>query len=80
MAKKQITPEETEFFQRLGMAIKVARIERRLTQLDLCDLAHIAPPTIYHVETGVKPTSMSTYLKVMKILGLTFEIKKVDQQ
>ena len=48
------TPNETKFLKSIGSAIRTFRLERKLTQEDLGELADVNPKYIGELERGEK--------------------------
>jgi HTH-type transcriptional regulator/antitoxin HipB len=58
----------------LGTAIRIAREEQGLRQDELALAAGVSVRTVHQVESG-KPTSrLDVVLRILRALGLTFEI------
>lgn len=58
----------------LAAQIKRARKERKLSQQDLADLAHLPKSTIGRIEAGITSPKVSTLLQLSKALGTPFII------
>ena len=64
----------------MGQIIAKRRIDLRLDQLDLSEMAGITVKTLYLIEKGIGNPSLKTLNKVLNLLGLTIqvEIKKAN--
>ena len=63
----------------LGHAIKVARLERSLTQQQLGELVGVQKAQISKIEKGIKNTRFETMLKIFNALGtkVSFQIEMI---
>ncbi len=59
----------------ISSVIRKRRKLLKITQDDLADLAEISKRYLYTIEKGLANPSVETLLKMMDVLGLTFEIK-----
>ena len=60
---------------KVGEFIRERRIELRLRQEDLSEMAGVNMKTIQQIEMGTGNPSFHTFLKLFKILGLTFAVE-----
>lgn len=59
---------------KIGLKIKQARKQKRLTQADLADILGLKTAAISKYETGkIKQIPFETRLKIVHILGLNFQ-------
>ncbi|MHB1528764.1 MAG: helix-turn-helix domain-containing protein [Acidiferrobacteraceae bacterium] len=72
MAKKiaPLLPLTTEFLQRFGERLRLARLRRRLTAKQVAERAGMAPMTLRSLERGGTGVTMGAYLAVMQVLGI----------
>ena len=72
MAKKiaPLLPSTTEFLQRFGERLRLARLRRRLTAKQVAERAGMAPMTLRSLERGGSGVTMGAYLAVMQVLGI----------
>ena len=59
-------PEELE--SRLGHQVRAQRVSRRLTQVELAELANVSVRAIKNLESGAGST-IATFVKVLRALG-----------
>lgn len=52
-----------------GQRVKVARLEKRLTQEALAERAGVSTPFIGHIERGTRKASMETLVSIANALG-----------
>jgi transcriptional regulator with XRE-family HTH domain len=60
---------------KVGEFIRERRIELRLRQEDLSEMAGVNMKTIQQIEMGTGNPSFRTFLKLFGILGLTFAVE-----
>ena len=72
MAKKKIIllPKAQRILHEMGENIKLARLRRKLSAMQLCERANISRPTLLAIEKGAPSVSIGNYLQVLFILGL----------
>ncbi|NDU90567.1 MAG: helix-turn-helix domain-containing protein [Ferrovum sp.] len=63
-------PSTTEFLQRFGERLRLARLRRRLTAKQVAERAGMAPMTMRNLERGSAGVTMGAYLAVMQVLGI----------
>ena len=54
--------------KKLGKRIKLARVERDLTQVKLAQMIHVQQESISRYETGASAPSIETLMKIAKVL------------
>ncbi len=54
----------------LGTQIKLARLRRKLSAMQVSERANISRPTLFSIEKGGASVSIGAYLQVLAVLGL----------
>ena len=62
--------------QELGRALKDARKEAGLTQVQLAELVDLSDRTVRDVEKGASGVSLGAALKIVDALGLHLEVRR----
>lgn len=75
MRKTKLEYEISDVLKQIGKNIRLARMRRRYTSTELSKLANISRPTLWHIEIGKRGVALSTYYRVLEVLGLEDEIK-----
>jgi transcriptional regulator with XRE-family HTH domain len=70
-------PAITRILDELGANIRMARLRRHLSTVQVAERAGIARQTLYHVERGDPAVSLLNYALVLHVLGLEKDIAKV---
>lgn len=65
-----LLPSTTEFLQRFGERLRLARLRRHLTAKQVAERAGMAPMTLRNLERGSAGVTMGAYLAVMQVLGI----------
>jgi len=65
-----LLPSTTEFLQRFGERLRLARLRRRLAAKQVAERAGMAPMTLRSLERGGAGVTMGAYLAVMQVLGI----------
>ncbi|MBI2801739.1 MAG: helix-turn-helix domain-containing protein [Gammaproteobacteria bacterium] len=65
-----LLPSTTDFLQRFGERLRLARLRRRLTAKQVAERAGMAPMTLRSLERGGAGVTMGAYLTVMQVLGI----------
>jgi len=73
---KFVSPQAQITADRLGRAIRRARLARKATQKDLADRARMSSLTWLRIEKGVASIAMGTWLAALEQTGL---LGKLDQ-
>jgi DNA-binding Xre family transcriptional regulator len=76
LIQKKVKGKFPGFFQKFGILIREARIEKGLNQKQLADAIGMKQPDISRIEEGKKNITLFTLMRLCKIL----EIKKVDTE
>jgi transcriptional regulator with XRE-family HTH domain len=76
MPKKRIIllPKTARILAELGENIKLARLRRKLSSVQVAERANISRPTVVAVEKGSPTVSMGSYLLVLQVLGMEKDI------
>jgi transcriptional regulator with XRE-family HTH domain len=76
MAKKRIVilPKTARILAELGENIKLARLRRKLSSVQVAERANISRPTAVAIEKGSPTVSMGSYLLVLQVLGMEKDI------
>jgi y4mF family transcriptional regulator len=61
--------------QTLGSQIRIRRRALKLTQQELADLAEVSSHFVLDVENGKESIRLDKLTKVLKVLGLSLELK-----
>jgi len=72
-----LLPKLEDILEQVGENIKLARLRRRLTSLQVCERAGIAKATLWNIEKGSPAVAMGTYLQVLFVLGLEKDLLKI---
>ncbi|MFT7667535.1 MAG: HTH-type transcriptional regulator/antitoxin HipB [Planctomycetota bacterium] len=62
-----------------GEALRQARQNLHLSQIQVCDLAGVGPAFLYELEHGKATVRMDKVLAVLNVLGLGLELRKSSQ-
>ncbi len=66
--------------KKLGKAIKVLRLSRKISQTELAELTDLSVPFISHIETGRSKASLETIVKIAGALKLNVDRLLVGNQ
>lgn len=75
----RLRPKENKILILLGENIKLARLRRKLTTVQVSERANISRSTLWHVEKGSGHIGIGIYLQVLSVLGLADDLKKVAE-
>ena len=75
--KANLLPKEARILEHLGKNIKLARLRRKLTTVQISERANIGRSTLWHVEKGSEHIGIGIYLRVLSILGLADDLLKI---
>lgn len=72
MAKRKqvILPKSSRILSELGENIKLARLRRKLSTMQVAERANISRPTLLEIEKGSPSVSIGSYFSVLQVLGL----------
>lgn len=83
-----MTDMEMDAFKQIGSRIRAARVDKKMSQADLAEKAHLCLPQISELELGKVKMNLSTFIKIIEALQVsadsilrpdTPEIKNVYQ-
>jgi transcriptional regulator with XRE-family HTH domain len=79
MEGKNITilPRLEKVLAQLGQNLKLARLRRKLTTLQVAERAGINRTTLWHVEKGAPHVGMGAYAQVLFVLGMEKDLLKL---
>jgi transcriptional regulator with XRE-family HTH domain len=77
--KTVLLPSQQRTLATLGENIKLARLRRDLTTEQVSERAGIGRSTLVNVEKGEEGVSIGIYLRVLFVLGLDKDLKKVAE-
>lgn len=72
-----LLPKNRKILIELGENIKLARLRRKLSTMQVAERAQISRPTLVQIEKGSPNTSIGSYLQVLFVLGLENDLLKV---
>jgi transcriptional regulator with XRE-family HTH domain len=72
MSKKKpiLLPKYKKILAELGENIKLARLRRKLSTVQVSERANISRPTLHSIEKGSESVSIGLYLQVISVFGL----------
>jgi len=68
--KFAMLPRLTKILEELGENIKLARLRRKLSTMQVAERAGISRSTLWQIEKGLPNVSMGYYAQVLFVLGL----------
>jgi transcriptional regulator with XRE-family HTH domain len=77
--KTRLLPKEKRILEHLGENIRLARLRRKLTTLQVSERADIGRSTLWHVEKGSGHIGIGIYLQVLLVLGLADDLTRVAE-
>lgn len=75
-----LLPATERLAQELGERLKLARLRRKLTALQVCERAGMAPMTLRALERGSTGATLGAYLSVMQVLGVQNQLGQVAKE
>jgi transcriptional regulator with XRE-family HTH domain len=72
-----LLPATERLAAEMGERLRLARKRRKLTALQMCERAGIAPMTLRAVERGSTGATFGAYLAVMQVLGVQADLNKL---
>jgi len=75
--KAPLLPSSKKILKELGENIKLARLRRKLSTVQVAERAGISRATLWQVEKGAPTAAMGTYCQVLFVLGLEKDLLKV---
>ena len=77
--KGKLLPKEKRILQKLGAQLKLARLRRKYTTVQVAERANIGRTTLWHVEKGSGHIAIEIYLQVLSVLGMAEELGKIAE-
>jgi len=65
-----LLPKVKRILSELGENIKLARLRRKLSAVQVAERANMSRPTLSGIEKGSESISIGSYLLVLQVLGL----------
>lgn len=72
--KPILLPKYKKILAELGENIKLARLRRKYSSVQVAERANISRPTLVSIEKGSESVSIGIYLQVLAVLGLEKDI------
>jgi transcriptional regulator with XRE-family HTH domain len=72
-----LLPKQQDILERLGENIKLARLRRKLSTIQIAERAGITRTTLWQIEKGASQVTMGAYCQVLFVLGLAEDLLKV---
>ena len=72
-----LLPKQHRILHELGENIKLARLRRKLSTVQVSQRANIARQTLWGIEKGSSTVSVGAYLQVLFVLGLEKDLLNV---
>ncbi len=63
--------KDMELFKQIGSRIRAARIEKKMSQADLAEKAHLCLPQISELELGKVKMTLFTFIKIVEALQVS---------
>jgi transcriptional regulator with XRE-family HTH domain len=74
----------SEFFKKIGLKIKLLRIERKISQQDLAAACNFEKSNLARIESGRTNPTVATLLKICQILDVPisqlFDFEDIENQ
>lgn len=77
--KRALLPKHERLLQELGENLRMARLRRNLSSEQVAERAGIARNTLIKIENGDEGVAVGYYLRVLIVLGLEEDLRKVAQ-
>ncbi|WP_430612461.1 helix-turn-helix domain-containing protein [Flavobacterium sp. JP2137] len=77
MKNQVVLPKFKTLLGQMGENIKLARMRRKLTAVQVAERAGIARSTLYLIEKGEASVAMGAYFNVFRVLGLQDDFLKL---
>ncbi len=77
--KLLLLPQTERVLAQLGENIRLARLRRKLSSIEVCERAGISRTTLYGIEKGNSGVAMASYAQVLMILGLDKDLLEVSK-
>jgi len=76
---QQILPVLSKILAEFGENIKLSRLRRKLSAVQISERADISRPTLLSIEKGKPGVAIGSYAKVLFVLGLEKDLLKVAE-
>jgi len=77
--KRALLPKHERLLSELGENLRMARLRRNLSSEQVAERAGIARNTLIKIENGDEGVAIGYYLRVLIVLGLEEDLRKVAQ-
>lgn len=79
MKKKKVAlfPQHQKILETVGENIRLARLRRKLTAIQVSERAGIDRKTLYQIEKGNPGVAFGSYFNVLRVLGLQNDFLKL---
>lgn len=74
MMKRQLLPRHARMLSEVGNQIKLARLRRNITSVEMAQRTSLGRNTIVRIEAGDERVAMGSYFRVLIALGLDRDI------
>ena len=75
--KLVLLPKGQRVLNNLGENLKLARLRRRLSAIQVAERAGISRATLWQIEKGIPTVAMGAYFQVLFVLGLEKDFLKL---
>ena len=75
--KTILFPQHQKIIETVGENIRLARLRRKLTAVQVAERANIDRKTLYKIENGNPGVSFGSYFNVLRVLGLHNDFLKL---
>ena len=72
------SPDTSLAAQKLGKAVRMARLARNMTRVDFAERARISAPTLDRIERGDVAVRMGSWLLALQVCNLLHQLDKVS--
>ena len=72
-----LLPKGQRVLNNLGENLKLARLRRRLSAIQVAERAGISRATLWQIEKGIPTVTMGAYFQVLFVLGLEKDFLKL---
>ncbi|MGL4596293.1 MAG: helix-turn-helix domain-containing protein [Bacteroidia bacterium] len=72
--KENLLPKINSHLALLGEQIKLARLRRQISVMQVAERAHVSRSSVWLVEKGAPSVAMGTYCQILFVLGLEKDI------
>ena len=73
-----LLPRLQQILENFGENLKLARLRRKLTVIQVAERAGITRTTLWQIERGSANVSMAAYAQVLMVLGLEKDLLKLS--